>query len=236
MLVPPAILKKVFGIEPSSVLHVGAGSFEEMEEYSIWNFKPVIWIDCNPQTTEVAKTAVSSPDIYIEACIGSENGIERNLKLAGGSSSVFVREGHDESFSKLEYSGSIKVITKRLDYLLKDIECPKFVNMDCEGSEYEAIVGLGSLIEKVEIFYLEVSKPGWGEHPNYKDLKRYLRKQGFRRICIFWYWNKGFGDAIFMRKSIKRTFRMKRDSLIFRLQHDWRRLKYQIVQLANTFI
>ena len=236
MLVSPQQLIDIFGVKPSPVLHVGAGFFEEVDLYSNAGYSPVIWVDCNPQTISLSKEKVQSPNKFIEALVSSEHGNTLQLNLAGPSSSVFFRPGHDEAFPHIKYQRSITLTTARLDLLLSETECPKFVNMDIEGSELDALIGMGELVEKVDIFYLEVSKPGWGLHANFRDVRRFLRNIGFREIGIFWYWDKGFGDAIYIRKSLNRNIRTKLRSRLFLANWQWRRIKNSIVLLRNRIL
>lgn len=127
---------------------------------------------------------------------------------------MFFQPGYYEAFPDIKYQGSIS-LTTRLDLLLSETEFPKFVHTGIEGSELEALIGMGELVEKVGIFYLEVSKPGWGHHVRFRDLRRFLRNIGLKEAGIFRYWGKGFGDAIYTRKSLIRNSKTKLRSRLF---------------------
>ena len=199
MLISPSTLRSVFRIPPVSVLHVGAHMAEEEEDYKLNGFGPITWVECNPSLVETLRKKIKPPDNFIESCIGDENGREVVFYIAGASSSIFERIGHDRKFPTTVPKISIRMIMSRLDNLLDEQNTPKLLNLDIEGSELDAIKGMGNLIKQVQFIYLEVTRAGWGNHPDYKQINKELKLLGFRKVGIHWHWQNGFGDAVYFR-------------------------------------
>lgn len=200
MLISVNDLVKIFKICPSSVLHVGANEMEEEEEYLKNGFTPVTWVECNPSTIELLKRKINGPNKLIEACISNENGKKVTFYQAGASSSIFKRKGHQKRYPEIKFNQSICLTTTRLDKIFNSKSMPDFVNIDIEGAEYAAIESLGDLIENIKYIYVEVNKKYWGENPDFRQISRLLSRKGFYRMGIKWYWDAGFGDAVFSKE------------------------------------
>jgi hypothetical protein len=95
------------------------------------------------------------------------------------------------------------VQTKRLDLIITPEEMPNFINLDIQGVELPAIQSLGLLIQKVDYIYVEVNrKEVYVGCTKVADLDRHLSDQGFERVTTRWYFMQGWGDALYVRRSI----------------------------------
>ena len=223
MLILVKDLRDIFQIKPSSVLHIGAHEMEESDEYTENEFSPVIWIECNPLKITFLKQNVKNSDSIIEACISNENGKKVKFYQAGASSSFYERIGHIDRFPEIKFNESITLTTSRLDSIFDSITIPQFVNIDIEGAEYLALEGLGELLKNINALYLEVTKSYWGPNPDYKQINKFLTKNGFFKLGIKWYWDAGFGDAVYSRN--KPSVKTKTKISLYLTLWNFRRLK-----------
>jgi hypothetical protein len=111
---------------------------------------------------------------------------------------------HAVDYPSIKISEEVKIITSRLDELITVDNCPNFINIDIQGSEYQAILSLGNLLAKIDYIYLEVNNRDVYEG-NYKvlNLDEILATFGFNRELTRWVIGKGWGDAIYIKKGLK---------------------------------
>lgn len=208
MLITVDELNNLWNIRPTGVVHVGAHLAEESTAYERHDWKPVIWIEAQPSLIEELKKKLDpESNSVIEAAVWNKNGIELELHVASNSQSTSLLDfgSHQTSYPDITFTNSLKVKTKRLDELLKDYSCPNFINLDLQGVELQALEGLGSMIEKFDYIFVEVNKV-----EVYKDctlvgaLDLFLENEGFSRQTTRWILGRGWGDALYIRKSARR--------------------------------
>jgi FMN phosphatase YigB (HAD superfamily) len=69
MLIPVQILKKYWGVNPNSIVHVGAHDAEELEEYANAGWGSVTWIEAQPQKISQLRKRIPIHHKLIEAAI-----------------------------------------------------------------------------------------------------------------------------------------------------------------------
>lgn len=114
-----------------------------------------------------------------------------------------------------------------------------FLNIDIQGAEFEAIKGLGDLIDQIDYIYTEVySMELYRDNGLIKDVDRYLRKRGIIRVGADLNPKIGWGDALYVcidKMSIMRKIDLKFGTLRFyfdlRLKHANRRIRNLIRKL-----
>jgi FkbM family methyltransferase len=202
MLISTHYLRKIYGVEPRGVLHVGAHLGEEATSYNLAGWSPVVWIEANPQiATEFRLLNLGPEHNLIEAAIWSENDVAKELNISTNSqSSSFLDFGtHSKTYPDIAYTHKVELRTKRLDSLFSNETIPDFINLDIQGVEMQALKGLGELISKVNWIYTEVNR-----EEVYKDctlvgeLDEYLRNKGFKRVATRWVLPAGWGDALYI--------------------------------------
>lgn len=206
MLISVDELHNLWNIRPTGVVHVGAHLAEESKEYEKFDWVPIIWIEAQPTLVEELKKKLDPTfNSVIEAAVWNKSDIELELNVASNSQSTSLLDfgSHETSYPDVTFTNSLKVNTKRLDELLQDYVCPNFINLDLQGVELQALEGLGNLIEKFDYIFVEVNKA-----EVYKDctlvgtLDSFLDQSGFSRVTTRWVLGRGWGDALYIRKSV----------------------------------
>jgi FkbM family methyltransferase len=201
-------LNNYWGVYPTGILHVGAHKAEEYESYSseAWGQKNgTIWVEVQPLLASELKVRFSGTNQkVIEAAVWGTSGEELTLKMSSNSqsSSVLSLGTHAETYPDVVVTQEVNIITKRLDLLLDTSDGFDFVNLDIQGAELQALIGLGTRIEKVKWIYTEVNK-----REVYKgcaligQIDAFLLTKGFKRVATRWEGNAGWGDSLYIQKS-----------------------------------
>lgn len=201
-----ARLQRIWKINPLGVLHVGAHLAEEAPIYEQLNWKPITWIEAQPKLVNELRLRLDpSNNNVIEATVFNLNGIKLKLKVATNSQSTSILElgTHASDYPDILVSDEIDVVTTRLDSILALSNQIEFLNLDIQGVEDKALEGLGELVKQVNYIYTEVnSREVYIGCAKVKDLDRILASLGFRRVATRWVLLKGWGDALYIRKTL----------------------------------
>jgi hypothetical protein len=111
-----------------------------------------------------------------------------------------------------------------------------FLNLDIQGAEYEAMKGLGNLINQISYIYTEVySLELYRENGYLGDVDQFLGNKGFIRVGANINPKIGWGDALYVNineMSVFRRIDLKIGTLRFyvdlRLKHANRRIRNRI--------
>lgn len=232
MLISVDELHNFWNIRPTGVVHVGAHLAEESKEYEKFNWVPIIWIEAQPSLVEELKKKLDPAfNSVIEAAVWNKSDVELELNVASNSQSTSLLDfgTHESSYPDVTFTNSLKVKTKRLDELLQDYVCPNFINLDLQGVELQALEGLGNLIEKFDYIFVEVNKAEvYKECTLVGTLDSFLDQSGFSRVTTRWVLGRGWGDALYIRKSAY-TRRNLRQSIEMSLNSS----KYYSRQIAS---
>lgn len=205
MIIAISELIDCWDVKPNGVLHVGAHMGEEASEYEYHTWLPVIWIEAQSNLVENLRSRLKHPPhTVIEAAIWEENDVTFNFKIASNSQSSSLLDfgSHQSSYPKITFDRETKVQTKRIDKIINTGEMPNFINLDIQGVELSAIKSLGNLLNDVDYIYTEVNrKEVYINCALIKELDEYLNERGFKRVVTRWYLFKGWGDALYVRKS-----------------------------------
>ena len=205
MLVPIRELVGDFNIKVSGVLHVGAHEAEEASGYERFSWLPIIWIEAQPELVKQLKKRLdSTKHTVLEAAIFDENDKELTFHISTNSQSSSLLEfgTHAKDYPDVGNISQIKVITRRLDEVLKDLTVPNFINLDIQGVELRALKGLGKLLNEIDYVYTEVNRfEVYRECDLVEEIDEYLIKNGFKRAATRWHWIQGWGDALYVRND-----------------------------------
>jgi len=206
MLVPIRELVGDFNLRVSGVLHVGAHEAEEAIEYELFSWLPITWIEAQPELVSQLKRRLdATKHTVLEAAIYDENGKELTFHISTNSQSSSLLEfgTHANDYPDVSNFSQIKVKTKRLDAVLKDLTVPNFINLDIQGVELRALMGLGTLLNAVDYVYTEVNRiEVYKECDLVEEIDQYLLKNGFKRVATRWHWLQGWGDALYVRNEL----------------------------------
>lgn len=209
MLIPPKELRKKFLVAPAGVLHVGAHRAEELPLYREENFGKIIWVEAQPDLVDDLRRNISAPgDTVLQGAVWGASGISKTFHVTnnGESSSLYELAEHTEHYPSISEVEAYEISTVRLDELIPAGETFDFVNLDVQGAELEALVGLGKLLDQVMWVYSEVNRAElYAGIPLVEELDLFLRKAGFIRVFTRWT-SAGWGDAIYCRPSFSLKF------------------------------
>lgn len=209
MLIPFQDLFRRRGIKPAGVLHLGANSGQEAQEYQKVGVPKVIWVEAIPKIhQELVRNVERIPGhVALRACVGDEDGKPVTFHVAsngGQSSSVLELGTHKTEHPSVHYVGDIKTEMVRVDTLLLRHHIalppgPWFLNADLQGAELMALKGMGNLIWEFQWAYLEVNeRPLYVGCPLVGEIDEWMAERGFRgvetKMTGF-----GWGDKLFSR-------------------------------------
>jgi FkbM family methyltransferase len=227
MLVPVSVLARTFGVSPKGVLHVGAHEAEERDDYARFGWGPVIWVEMLPDKAELlrAKLAADRNSTVINAACWDEDGRQLPLYRAtnGQSSSLLPPDHHLTAHPEVTFCAEETIATSRLDTILPESAVFDFINLDIQGAELRAMMGLGARLSDVSWAYVEVNrKPLYAGCALLPDLERFLKTQGFYRVVLRMAGKSGWGDALFVNANklgIARVFVLRGKGIVLRVQY-----------------
>ena len=207
MLFPVKTLSSVWKINPIGVLHVGAHNAEESEDYRTFQWGKVIWVEAQQDLiNSILKKLDPAMNTAIHATVWSQSGIEMVFNVASNtqSSSLLNFGSHEADYPDITVTNSHKVITETLESVIPPDAKFDFINLDIQGVELQALKGLGKYFDQINWIYTEVNKEEvYKDCSKVKDIDEYLEGKGFKRIATRWIRGQGWGDALYVRKSIK---------------------------------
>jgi FkbM family methyltransferase len=199
-------IKKEFGVKPKVVLHVGAHKAEESESMKAqgWGAEKTIWVESQVILAQALeeKFRNSTSDIVLNATVWSKSGVAMTFyeNSNSESSSLYKLGSHADYFPDIIPTQEYKVITSRLDQIISSEDKIDFVNLDIQGAELQALLGLGKLLDTVTEIYTEVNKGEvYKECAKVWEIDSYLHDVGFRRIATRWAKGADWGDALYTR-------------------------------------
>jgi FkbM family methyltransferase len=205
MLISVKFLTEKLGIEPQGILHVGAHKAEEADHYAIngWSNKnPTIWVEAQPSLAlELEKAINQERNRVICAVAWDEDDVYLPFHVTnnGESSSMYELGKHLQKHPQVKTIETLYLKTSKLSSILPKDVFFDFVNLDIQGAELRALIGLEGAISNVKWIYTEVNKIElYKEIPLIGDLDDYLGNLGFTRYMTRWVPFKGWGDALYV--------------------------------------
>jgi FkbM family methyltransferase len=209
MLIPYSTLIKKYNICPTGVLHIGANTGQEVNDYYNNGVNKTLWIEADPSLmTSLDKNIKSFKNaMAINACLTDKDNetVEFNISNnEGQSSSILELQTHKTAHPEVHYVKKIKLNSIRLDSLFKknnlNINEYEFVNIDIQGAELLCLKGFGDLLNSVKYIYLEVNDDYlYSNCALYPEIVEYLKTYGFEPKEKKMAGNFGWGDAFFIK-------------------------------------
>jgi len=205
MLISCNEISNVWRVQPKGVLHIGAHEAEEAEDYARLDWGPVIWVEAQSKLAKKLKSRLKpGENTVFHAAAWDISGIEIELKITNNSQSTSLLEfgTHQQDYPDVKVTEIEKVVTTRIDLLLNDSFKFEFVNLDIQGAELRALKGMGNLLNQVNYIYTEINKQEvYVGCATIEEIENYLETAGFRKVSIRWIPKKGWGDALYVRRS-----------------------------------
>ena len=203
MLISVRELQQFWGVNPRTIVHVGAHNAEELEAYAQAGWGPVIWIEAQPQKASDLLKRIPAGHRIIEAAVWDTEGenLDLNIMTNTESTSLLNLGTHSKEHPTVEFSHTIPVRTKTLKNLLANTQAPEMLALDIQGVELRALKGYGDEISKVKWIYCEVNRAELYQGcALISDLDDYLGRYGFIRTATRWTIHN-WGDALFENKT-----------------------------------
>jgi FkbM family methyltransferase len=163
--------------------------------------------ECNPEAlvrcrNGLAHWANEPPIHLIPLAVWSRTGPLTFYPVTNGNlgaSSAF-KANPDYPYERYVQS-EVTVDAVRLDEFFDGMEFPNVVCMDLQGSEMEALKGMGERLHEVDVLVSEVqNRRLYHDTPLHEDLTAYLAEFGLVPVKTVAA-NKWFGDCLYMRQS-----------------------------------
>ena len=180
------------------ILHVGMWDFVEHDCYTKLVGHNVIGVEANKFIYETISKPVADRCGYksFNACVYSEDGLEKQFYLANDASSLSPVGNN-----------SVKVITKKLSTLVEenniDMNQYDFLNIDAEGAELEILKGFEDNLKYINMIFLETSLDDRNNTGASHDvIVEWLKERNFSLAEMSdSYQDERWGDSIFLRND-----------------------------------
>jgi FkbM family methyltransferase len=218
--------------EDIRVLHVGAHGAEEREIYEMFGIKDVYWVEPMAKQIRLLEKSVESHRIIPFAIWSNETTLPLHITTNSVSSSLFQVESVNP-FNLEESRTEEFVDTLTLDTVLNKFipdDCkPLLIVLDIQGSELEALKGLGNgFKQNVVAVVAEIS-----EIPIYKggatavEVRSKMKDFGFRRYLSHVYSPTRHGDELFLNSSKRMGLKESMLVTLFYMLHETMHLLYR---------
>lgn len=232
MFFTPRELSSLWRIHPKGIIHVGAHQAEESDLYIREDWGKIIWIEAQENLAAGLRKRLHPPiHTVISAAIWDQSGVELNLHVASNSqSSSLLNFGVDSKENpNIKMVSESPVVTSRLDKILENVSGADFINLDIQGAELRALMGLGEKISEINFIYLEVnSKHVYENCSLITEIDEYLLQKHFKRVGVRWRLFRNWGDAIYVKKTTHYCFlervSQQKSTLIFYAKQIFSRL------------
>jgi FkbM family methyltransferase len=195
-------------LDIKGVLHLGASTGQERNEYDNYCKGDVLWVEAIPS---VYLELVKNIEPYenqraFNACLSNVDDDEVVFNVSNNesqSSSILELGVHMDIHPEVHYVDQIKMKTKRVDTLFEghSFKNINFLNVDLQGAEHLAIEGMGDLIKHFDYALLEVNM-----QETYRgcmlidDLDYFMMQRGFERVETGDWVANTWTDALYVRK------------------------------------
>ncbi len=210
MLIDLNELSKKYNLNINGVIHIGAHLGEEAKIYTELNINEVIWIEGNPSLIlSLEENLKKYPDYFIHNLLVSDKENEKvtfNITNDTQASSILKLKMHKVQHPTIKVKEKISLRTKRIDNFIKksiyNIKNYNFLNLDIQGTEYNALVGCGNLLKDIDYIYTEANVGELYEGAKFlSDLDQYLGRFGFIRMELK-LTDSGWGDAFYCKSKM----------------------------------
>ena len=200
-------LRLVWGVKPTTVVHVGAHVAEERSVYSQLKVNKTLWIEAQPElASKLVRDFEGDPaQDVVCAAVWSSNGASMNFNITSNSesSSLLDLKLHSKLYPEIRQVDSFWTKTATLDYIVFEKYNADFLNLDIQGAELEALKGAGMILTNVKWIYVEVNENELYEGcPLAYEIEDYLKTKGFTNVATRMWLNHGWGDSLYIRNEL----------------------------------
>jgi len=201
------------------VLHIGAHLGEEAAIYDAQGVTDVVWVEGNPDLiAQLTENVVPYGHTVIEGLVSETDGtpVDFNIANNGYSSSLLELGTHTTAHPDVFFTETKHLVANRLDTLLEranvDLARFNYLCLDLQGAELMCLRGAPNVLSAVDYIYTEINEDelyvGCARVP---DLDAFL--SAFRRVETEMAEGKGWGEALYVRRSMQGGRRRWLDAL-----------------------
>lgn len=203
----PNLIKR-YNLNIKGVLQVGAHHGEEVPEYSKHGIKNIVLIEpCAPAFKILQNKFGSHHHIQLFNCAcGSYIGeASMHVETAnnGQSNSLLKPKNHIKQYPDIQFTDSEKVRVTTLDSLPLSMHKYNMLNMDCQCSEMQVLIGAKKTLESIDYIISEVNYPGaelYEGCTNITEMDDFLKAFGFVRPEDPEWIGGTWGDTFWIKK------------------------------------
>lgn len=234
-------LKKLcsdYAFIPRGVLHVGAHRAEELPLYTSLGIERVIWVEACPSIFKTLVQIISNFPKQKAYNYLISNVDEQKHKFYitnnGQSSSLLELENHKTFHPEIHVTDTVLLRSKKGDTLIRDNKIDmynyNFLNLDIQGAELLALLGLENNLKFIDYIYTEVNTGEvYKNCAKVYEIDDFLKKHGFERVetaMTDWEW----GDAFYIKKNLKKNMKIGRN-----IHNKLKKLKWVYVPLKIVY-
>ena len=208
MLLDLAVLIPKYDLKIEGIIHVGAHLAEEAPIYAAAGVENVWWIEANPDVIGKVRAAANRPEQVIQAlCLETVRpNVRFNVTNYDGMSSSVYNWGTHFTFSPDTVVDHVIHLTSttldRLRYNYEISGC-NFLNIDVEGANLDVLQGGYRTLAEIDYVYIEVQTENvYDGAPVLSTVDNWLSMWGFERVEVGIVEGQGWGDALYIRRSL----------------------------------
>jgi FkbM family methyltransferase len=194
----------------TGILHIGAHHAEELEAYEKAGVPQVVWVEADPRKASYLASAVCAPPRHrVLCCAATDHDGTVKLRVTsndGMSSSLLALKLHRQYYPDVVESEQVETRGRRLGPYLDELGIAigspglNFLNIDIQGAELLALLGLGTKVGQFDAIYTEVNTAELYEGAvQLPDLDLFLAGFGFTRVETFMVGEQHWGDALYIK-------------------------------------
>lgn len=192
------------------IIHIGAHEAEEYNDYKELGIDKMVWVEANPDLIPYLEDKFKGDDyikVFNEAIFDDEKTVSFKISNNLQSSSILNLKEHKNLFPDVYYVKEIETVTKRFDTLCNEqninVDEYNFLNVDVQGADLNVILSFGDLLDKLDFIYSEVNTVEVYENCHTIDkFDEVMDTKGFKRVMTHIYHGGGWGDALYIKKSL----------------------------------
>ncbi len=198
-------------IKPCGVIHIGAHEGLEISLYQEMGFKNILFVEANPIVFRRLKENIGEmPNVKVANCAISNSNGETTLYVTSQdlSSSILPLKEHKIIYPFIVESCQIKVQSRTLDKLLKEIQLEpsdfNIINIDIQGAELMAFEGAINTLKHIDAINTEINYQELYEGCAIIDqIDEFLANKSFKRVATVTPFHPSWGDAFYVKKKTR---------------------------------
>lgn len=207
MLLDITELVKKHNLDLTNILHVGAHTAKEYDEYVRLGAKKIHWVEAHDKSYSLLKKRLLGPVNKVSCAVISDKDNEEvtfNVTNNLQSSSILNLGEHKELFPKIHFTDKIKKKTTTIDTLLQDTHLDENINLiviDIQGAELLALKGAEKTLRNTDALMLEINtRKVYEDCCLVDEIDEYVKQFGFERVATGFYSDHPWGDALYIKK------------------------------------